>query len=138
MDTTNVNSGERKVLKPNLQEEVPLLVWIGSGNHKLALCFKHLMGEYINISNTDATLLALWKYSHDCTLALNFLKEAVDAYGEHVIAPVCSSVTRWTTHGRAWKAAYDAYQQLLVALSVALNERREPKAVDLFAALGEE
>ena len=69
-----------------MQHEVPLLVWIGCGNHRLALCFfKHLMGEYKNINNTDTTLLAL---------ALNFLKEAANAYEEHVITPVCPSVTR--------------------------------------------
>ena len=43
------------------------------------------MGEYKNINNTDTTLLAL---------ALNFLKEAANAYEEHVITPVCPSVTR--------------------------------------------
>ena len=107
MDTTNVNSGEKKGLKRLLQLEVPLLVWIGCANHKLAHCFKHLIGEYTNINNADATLLALWKYFHYCPLALNFLKEAADAYKEHVIVPVCRSVTRWTAHGRACEAVYD-------------------------------
>ena len=41
-------------------------------------------------------------------------------------------------HGKSCKAVYDGYQQLLVALSVALNERREPKAIGLFVALAEE
>ena len=96
------------------------------------------MGEYTNIKSTDAILLALWKYFHYRPLALNLLKEAADAYEEHVIMPVCPSVTRWTANGRACKAVYDGYQQLLVALSVALNERWEPEAVGLFAALAEE
>ena len=52
--------------------------------------------------------------------------------------PVCLSVTRWTAHGRACKTVYDSYQQLLVTLSVALNERWEPEAMGLFAALAEE
>ena len=68
---------------------------IGCGNHKLALCFKHLKGEYTNINNIDTTLLALWKYFHYHPLALNFLlKQAVDAYEEHVNMPFCPSVTR--------------------------------------------
>ena len=96
------------------------------------------MGEYTNINNADATLLALWKYFRYRTVALNFLNKAADAYEEHIITPVCPSVTRWTAHGRACKAVYDGYQQLLVALSVALNERREPEAMGLFAALAEE
>ena len=51
---------------------------------------------------------------------------------------VCPRVTRWTAHGRACKTVYDGYQQLLVALSVALNERQGPEAMGLFAVLGEE
>ena len=52
--------------------------------------------------------------------------------------PVCPNVTRWRAHGSPCKAVYDGYQQLLVALSVALNERWEPEAVGLFAAKEEE
>ena len=35
-------------------------------------------------------------------------------------------------------AVYDGCQQLLVNLSVAMNERQEPEAMGLFAALVEE
>ena len=96
------------------------------------------MGEYTNISSTDATLLALWKYFHYRPLGLNVLKEPAHAYEEHVIIPVFPSATRCRAHGEACKVVYDRYQQLLVALSVALNERREPEAMDRFVALAEE
>ena len=43
MDTTNVNSGERGGLKRLLKFLIPMDVWIGCGNHKVALCFKHLV-----------------------------------------------------------------------------------------------
>ena len=92
-----------------MQHEVPLLVWIGYGNHKGALCFKHLIGEYTNINNANAILLALSKYFHHCPL-VNFLKEAADTYEELVIMPICLHFTRWTAHGRACKAVYDGYQ----------------------------
>ena len=45
---------------------------------------------------------------------------------------------RWTVHRIACKTVYDGYQQLLVALSVGLNERQELEVMDLFAALAEE
>ena len=96
------------------------------------------MDEYTNINNVDATLLALWKYFQYRPLALNFLKETADDYEEHIITPICPSVTRWTAHGKSCKAVYDGYQQLLVALSVALNERREPEAIGLLVALAKE
>ena len=88
-DTANENSEEKR------QHEVPLSVWTGCENYKLAPCFKHLMGKYTNINNVDATLLALWKYLfHYHPLALNFLKEAATAYKEHVTTALCPSVTR--------------------------------------------
>ena len=47
MDTTNVNSGERNGLKRHLEHIVPMLRWIGCNNHKLALCFKHLIHNFL-------------------------------------------------------------------------------------------
>ena len=43
MAITNVNSGKRSGLKHLLKHVAPLSVWIGSGNHKLALYFKNLL-----------------------------------------------------------------------------------------------
>ena len=39
--------------------------------------------------------------------------------------PVCPSVTRWTANGRTCKAVYDGYEQLFVALSVAMKDRSQ-------------
>ena len=46
MDTTNVNSGVVGGLKRYLEHKVPLFCWIGCNNHKLALCFKHLIPQF--------------------------------------------------------------------------------------------
>jgi len=69
---------------------------------------------------------------------MNFLQDVVEAYNEHAVTPIAPSYTRWTAHERACKAVHDGYQQLLGALSVCLNERREPEAMGLFAALIED
>ena len=79
MDTTNVNSGDQGGLKRLLKHAVPLSVWIGCGNHKLALCFKHL-GQFPNVSDADSTLLAIWKFFHYRPLALKFLQEVAAVY----------------------------------------------------------
>ena len=52
MDTTNVNSGDRGGLKRYLANTVPMLLWVGCGNHKPALCFKHLLPRYETILET--------------------------------------------------------------------------------------
>lgn len=92
MDTTNVNSGDYSGLKRLLKHAVPLSVWIGCGNHKLALCVKHLLGEYPNVSDADSTLLA--SCFHYRSLALNFLQDVAAVYLEHAVAQVCPSVKR--------------------------------------------
>ena len=49
MNTTNVSSSERKGLKQLLKHLIPLASWIRCGNHKVALCFKHLLPEFKSV-----------------------------------------------------------------------------------------
>ena len=44
-DTTNINSGMQSGLIRLLKHAVPLGNWVGCGNHKVPLCFKHLLNE---------------------------------------------------------------------------------------------
>ena len=132
MDTTNVNSGEKAGLKRLLKHAVPLGCWIGCGNHKIALCFKHLLGDFPVVFSADATLLCLWKFFHYRPLAVNFLKNAAEAYEEAQVTPVCPSVTRWTAHDRACKGICEGYSQILSALTTCVNERKEPDALGIF------
>ena len=84
MDNTNVNSGEKGGLQRYLANLVPLLNWVGCGNHKLALCFKHLLPQFQSIFETDAFLEALWKFFKYRPQAMNLLKNAADIYGENM------------------------------------------------------
>ena len=61
MNITNVNSGENGGLKRLLQHLVRIATWIGCGNQKVALCFKHLHNKFKCVADFDAALLALWK-----------------------------------------------------------------------------
>ena len=51
---------------------------------------------------------------------------------------VCPSVTRWTAHDRACKNLYNGYIQFLSALTVCLNERKEPESLGLFTEIKDE
>ena len=48
-------------MKKLLQNVALLAIWIGCGNQKVALCFKHLLQVYPDVLAADAMLLALWK-----------------------------------------------------------------------------
>ena len=62
MDTTNVNSGERGGLKRYFKNTIPHLIWVSYGNHKLTLCFMHLLNQFSSLSETDVFLESLWKF----------------------------------------------------------------------------
>ena len=134
VDTTNVNSGERSGLKRHLKHTVPPGVWIGCGNHKLPLCFKHLSPLFSKIFSADATLTALWKFFHYRPLGMGFIENAAEVFQEDSIVPVYPSATRWTAHDRACKIICDGYKQYL-ASSFCVNERNEPDAMGIFEQL---
>ena len=118
--------------------EPVIAAWISCDNHKVALYFKHLLDKFPSVADADAKLFALWKFLHYKHLAVNFLENTSEIYGEPSIVPVCSSVTRWTAHDRACKNLYNGYEQFLRALTVCLNERKEPEALGLFTEIKDE
>ena len=132
MDNTNVNSGEKGGLKKFLEDLVPMLIWVGCNNHKIAYSFKHMLPKFNCVFAVDVFLLNLWKYFHYRSLELNFLENAADVYGVGHLVPVCPSVTRWTAHERACHAFHTNYQPFLSALAVGYNERKEAEALGLF------
>ena len=134
MDNTNVNSGSHGGLKKYILHKM-MALWVGCGNHKLALCFEPLLKEFPCVAEFDATLLSLWKHFHYQPLAVNFLQEFAEAYNGNQVLPVCPSTTRWTSHGRACKALYEGYQAQIGALTMCYNERKEPKALGIFMAV---
>ena len=115
-----------------------MALWVGCGNHKLALCFKPLLKEFPCVAEFDPMLLSLWKYFHYQPLAVNFLQEFAEAYNENQVLPVCPSTARWTSHGRACKALYDCYQAQIGALTMCYNDRKEPEALGIFMVITSE
>ena len=65
--------------------------------------FKTKLNEFPSVADADATLLSLWKFFHYIPLAVNFLENASEVYGEPAIVTVCPNVARWTAHDRTCK-----------------------------------
>ena len=74
----------------------------------------------------------LWKHFKYCPLAMTFLENSADIYGDDHVVPVCPSVTRWTAHERACRTFFKGYRHFLSALSVCCYERKEAEALGLF------
>ena len=131
MDTTNVNSGERDGLKQYLKNTIPHLILVGCGNHKLTLCFMHLLNQFPSVLETDVFLESLWKFFKYRPLAKNLLEESADLYDENVVVPVAPCVTRWTANEHACKSVIKDYCQFISLLTTCYNERQEPEALGL-------
>ena len=58
MDSTCISSGKQYGLKRLLKHAVPFDNCVGCGNHKVALCFKHLLNDFPDVLSADALLLA--------------------------------------------------------------------------------
>ena len=74
MDTTNVNSGERGGLKWYLKSTILHLIWVGCGNHKLSLCFKHFLNQFPSVFETDVFLESLGNCSNTDHSQRTYLK----------------------------------------------------------------
>ena len=133
MDTTNVNAGEQSGLKRLLKHAVPLGNLVGFGNHKMALCFRLLFKVFPNAFSVDVTLLAMWKLFHYRPLAINFLRNAAEVYGECHVTPVCPKVAIWTTHDSKQKSLrlMDISKHYMF-LQLASLKKKEPYALGIF------
>ena len=68
-------------------------------------------------------------------LAVKFLQEFSEVYNENQVLPILPSTTKWTSHGRAFKALYEGYQAHIGALTVCYKKRKEPKRLGIFLAI---
>ena len=116
-------------LRVSTQLMLTLVCWIGCNNHKLTLCFKHLIPQFPSIFKTDAFLLSLSKYR---PYVKNFLEESATTYGQEPITSACPSETRCASHDRAFKAFYKGCKQFLDALAICYDTLKESEALGLF------
>ena len=133
--SSNVNSGDCGDLKQYLANTVPMLLWVGCVNHKLALCFKHLLPRFETILGTDIFLESLRKFFKYRPLAMNLLDKCADIYGKHIVLPVCPSVRLWAAHEHLCKIVVEGYHQFVSSLIMCYNEQREPEALGLLLQL---
>ena len=94
IDNTNLNSGSHGGLKRYILHKILMALWVGCGNHKLAICFKHLLKEFPCVAEFDIVLLSLWMYFHYRPLVVKILQEFGETYDENQALPVCPSTTK--------------------------------------------
>ena len=122
-------------MKEHLKNIIPHLIRVGCGNHKLALCFKHLLNQFPSVFETDVFLESLWKFFEYRPLTKNLLEEFADMYDENVVVPVAPSVAPWTRHEPVCKLVIKDYHLFISSLTTYCNECQEPEALGLLVQL---
>ncbi|XP_053383488.1 uncharacterized protein LOC128549841 [Mercenaria mercenaria] len=98
LDGCNTMSGERKGLQRRIRHASPFSLYINCRNHRLALCFVHMMKKGPLLVEVDATLISIWKMFHFSPKKAATFKNMQEAYGQRPLAFVRASTTRWLSH----------------------------------------
>lgn len=97
-DGCNTVSGSVKGVQRLFTHQSVFLLYVNCRNHKLALCFKHLIKKYKEVQETDSCLVSfsnLFEYSAQRS---NIVRNVQNVKGQTVLMPVKPSVTRWLSH----------------------------------------
>ena len=74
------------------------LVYINCRNHRLTLCFTHLILKYGEFVKFDSLLLNLYLLLKNSTVKPNIFEEVQNAYGLKLLKLIKAVLTRWVSH----------------------------------------
>ena len=116
LDGTNAMSGEHTGLQRRIHNLAPFSVYVNCRCHQVALCFKHLFGQFAWLESIDTLLLGLCKAFYYSGKNCNILRSLQEAYGIKALNLVKAVVTRWLSHGAACKRCRERYHIITEAL----------------------
>ena len=126
MDGCTVMAGEHNGLKSRIGEIVPHFIYLHCRNHRLALCFAHLIPEFKEFENFGGLLLNLYLLLKNSNVKQSMFEEVQQAYNLSSLKLIKAAVTRWLSHGQAGQRVLDRYEALVAALDAIYLRKREP------------
>ena len=112
LDGTNAMSAEHTGLQRRMQNLAPFSIYVNCRCHRLALFFKHLFGQFPWVETVDTLVLGLWKaFYYSGKKTQHFKISSIKA-----LNLVKAVVTRWLSHGVAWKRCRERYHIFIEAL----------------------
>ena len=92
------------------------LVYIYCRNHRLALCFIHLIPKYEDFVKFDSLLLNLFLLLKNSRVKSTIFEGVQTVYGLTSLKLIKAAVTRWLSCGKAAERVLDCCESLVVAL----------------------
>lgn len=116
LDGTNSMSGERGGLQRLIRHSSPHAQYINCRNHRLALCFVHLLKEFPALTALDSMLLSVWKLFKYSSIKREVFDDTQRVYELTPLKVLKACTTRWLTHGEACWRIISRFEPLIDAL----------------------
>ena len=126
MDECYTMAGEHAGVKQLLAAATYHFVYIHCRNHRLALCFAHLIPKFPDFENFDSLLLNLYLLMKNSSVKQSIFEEIQQAYELLSLKLIKAAVTRWLSHGQAGKRVLDRYETLVASLDQIYVCKHEP------------
>ena len=126
MDGCSTMAGEHAGVKELLAAATFHFVYIHCRNHRLALCFAHLIPQFSEFENFDSVLLSLYLLLKNSSVKQLIFEEVQQAYDLPSLKLIKAAVTRWLSHGKAGKRVLDRLETLVASLDQIYIRKKEP------------
>ena len=126
MDGCSTMLGEHQGVTVHFKNKCSHHSSIHCRNHRLALCFSHLIPFHKEFESFDGLLLNTYLMLKHSTVKTSIFEEVQQSYGLKSLKLVKAAVTRWLSHGKAAQRVLDRYPQLIDTLSQIYERKKEP------------
>ena len=126
MDGCSTMTSDHKGIKRHFENSTPRFTYVHCKNHRLALCFAHLVPQYEVFEKFDSLLLNLFLLMKNSSVKQAIFKEVQSAYGLILLKLIKAAVTKRLSHGKAVQRVLDRYEALVAALDAIYIREKEP------------
>ncbi|CAC5370302.1 unnamed protein product [Mytilus coruscus] len=130
-DGCNTMSGSVKGVQRLFRHQSVYSIYVNCRNHKLALCFKHVMKGYSILQETDACLLSFAKLFEYSAQKDNVLRNIQEVKGEKVLETIKPAATRWLSHKDACIRIFHRFESYIDALDQIYTKTKDPQVFDV-------
>ena len=125
MDGCSTMSGEHNGVRSLFERSTNHFTYIHCRNHRLALCFAHLIPLFEDFKKFDG-LLNLYLLLKNSSVKQAIFDEVQKAYELTSLKLIKAAVTRWLSHGKAAQRVLDRFETLVAALDEIYLRKSEP------------
>ncbi|XP_052765083.1 uncharacterized protein LOC128206563 [Mya arenaria] len=103
----------------------PLSLYVSCRNHKLALCFTHLVKNNETMTAVEDLLISIWKLFTFSAKRSAVYKSTQQVYDQEPLTSIRAAATRWLSHFKACESFISRYESILNTLDALDKERAD-------------